>query len=202
MKYFHFSAVREINLPEQQQHLVDGIYYLDGGDITDENTYNGFREFLAQKHGGNALEWIILSLSPLNEGPYERACDALTAAMHRWGWQHCADEKDLIKQIDALNRELDEYHKTENLRWSADMRAIKQWQEKTGRDNVWPDRCNMVVGMLEDRDRLIRHAAITGLALRDEGAAPEDPNESWRALPEHLTAAIERAEAEASKGKY
>lgn len=34
--------------------------------------------------------------------PYELMCDQLTEAMQKWGWQHCADGPDLIKQIDLI----------------------------------------------------------------------------------------------------
>jgi hypothetical protein len=39
-----------------------------------------------------------------------------------------------------------------DLRWRADMRAIKAWQTKTGRTEVWPDHVDLVVWLLEQRD--------------------------------------------------
>lgn len=34
--------------------------------------------------------------------PYEECCDQITEAMTRWGWQHCADGRELIEQVDSL----------------------------------------------------------------------------------------------------
>jgi len=52
---------------------------------------------------------------------------------------------------------------TFDLRWAADQRAIKRWQATTGRVNVWPDRADMVVLLLEVADR-----AEAALAASDE----------------------------------
>jgi hypothetical protein len=58
----------------------------------------------------------------------------------------------------ALNRgveylkDRDELQHTLDLRWKADMRAIKLWQKKTGRKLSWPDHCDMVVWLLEQLD--------------------------------------------------
>lgn len=39
------------------------------------------------------------------------------------------------------------------LRWKADMRAIKRWQEAdAGRELVWPDHADLVVWLLEQLD--------------------------------------------------
>jgi hypothetical protein len=43
---------------------------------------------------------------------------------------------------------------TFDIRWKADMRAIKKWQEKTGRDMVWPDHADMCVWLMEQIDQL------------------------------------------------
>lgn len=45
--------------------------------------------------------------------------------------------------------ELAELQATFDLRYAADMRAIKRWQETTGRTQVWPDHADLVVWLLE-----------------------------------------------------
>jgi hypothetical protein len=47
--------------------------------------------------------------------------------------------------VDALNHEDDKF----NLRWNADMRAIKRWQDATGQTLTWPDHADLVVWLLE-----------------------------------------------------
>jgi hypothetical protein len=36
-----------------------------------------------------------------------------------------------------------------DLRWDADMRAIRRWQAATGRQLTWPDHADLVVWLLE-----------------------------------------------------
>ena len=50
---------------------------------------------------------------------------------------------------------------TFDLMWKADQRAIKLWQEATGKDHIWPDKAKTTLWLLErleaaeaDRDRL------------------------------------------------
>jgi hypothetical protein len=43
---------------------------------------------------------------------------------------------------------------TFNLRWKADMRAIRRWQKAhPGNDLVWPDHADLVVWLLGENDR-------------------------------------------------
>lgn len=52
--------------------------------------------------------------------------------------------------IVTLMEEVDELQATFDLRWKADMRAIKRWREAhPGRSNVWPDHADLVVWLLE-----------------------------------------------------
>lgn len=48
--------------------------------------------------------------------------------------------------------ELAELQVVFDLRWRADMRAIKRWQEATGRTMVWPDHADLCVWLLEQLD--------------------------------------------------
>lgn len=71
-------------------------------------------------------------------------------------------KKKLKKKIDKLkhNLELAQYRikdqeKTFDLRWKADQRAIKMWQEEDpNRENIWPDHADMVVFLLHKLDEI------------------------------------------------
>ena len=59
-----------------------------------------------------------------------------------------AEHGRVIEERDDLQRIFD-------LLWKADQRAIKMWQEAhPGNDLVWPDRCNMVVWLLDQLDEV------------------------------------------------
>ena len=54
-----------------------------------------------------------------------------------------------------------EYRASFDLRWKADMRAIKRWQAAhPGNDLVWPDHADMVVWLLGEVDRLLKEKEI------------------------------------------
>jgi hypothetical protein len=61
-------------------------------------------------------------------------------------------KKKLIKKLKERNKELKDDCESLNLsfdmRWKADMKAIKRWQEETGRDLVWPDHQDLCVWLL------------------------------------------------------
>jgi hypothetical protein len=51
--------------------------------------------------------------------------------------------------------EIEEHDQSFDLRWKADMRAIKRWQaEKPGLELTWPDHADLCVWLLEQNDRL------------------------------------------------
>lgn len=53
------------------------------------------------------------------------------------------------------NRQLKEMARVFDLRWDADMRAIKLWQEAhPGNDLVWPDHVDLVVWLMEETETL------------------------------------------------
>lgn len=58
-----------------------------------------------------------------------------------------------------------------NLRWKADMRAIKRWQAATGRDLVWPDHADLVVWLLEQLDAGPIPPPNAGAGLREAAQA-------------------------------
>lgn len=52
--------------------------------------------------------------------------------------------------LTAAAEMLDEYDHSFELRWKADMYAIKRWQaEAPGRDLTWPDHADLCVWLLE-----------------------------------------------------
>jgi len=52
-------------------------------------------------------------------------------------------------RIEALEAEKLELEQSFDLRWKADMRGIKRWQNATGRELVWPDHADLIVWLLE-----------------------------------------------------
>ena len=48
--------------------------------------------------------------------------------------------------------ELQEYKSSFEIRWGADMRAIKHWQDATGKDHIWPDHADLCVWLLQQLD--------------------------------------------------
>lgn len=58
-----------------------------------------------------------------------------------------------MRRLD-LDEEIADHDIGFNLRWDADMRAIKRWQSETGRDLVWPDHADMVVWLLNKVDEI------------------------------------------------
>lgn len=67
---------------------------------------------------------------------------------------------------ETLERDLAEMRATFDLRWKADMRAIKRWQDAhPGKELVWPDHADLVVWLLRLYDKAESHletGCITG----------------------------------------
>lgn len=54
-----------------------------------------------------------------------------------------------------MPRTAEELQKSFDLRWDADQRAIKRWQDANpGSDLTWPDHADLVVWLLDDRNRI------------------------------------------------
>lgn len=59
-----------------------------------------------------------------------------------------------ITAVQHLESELTELNQLFDLRWKADMRAVKRWQEAgPGRELTHPDRADLVVFLLEELDK-------------------------------------------------
>lgn len=76
--------------------------------------------------------------------------------LDRWR-EHCAalpegPDTDLAREV--LD-DLDDHYRSFDLRWDADMRAIKRWQAAhPGNDLVWPDHADLVVWLLEKLEEM------------------------------------------------
>src|SRR4051812_44370873 len=46
-----------------------------------------------------------------------------------------------------------ELERTFDTRWAADQRGVKRWQRRTGRNLTWPDHADLVVWLLDERDK-------------------------------------------------
>ena len=69
--------------------------------------------------------------------------------------------------LEAMAGEVASLQNTFDLMWKADQRAIKLWQEATGKDHIWPDRTKTTLWLLErleaaeaERDRLKAAASL------------------------------------------
>jgi hypothetical protein len=63
-----------------------------------------------------------------------------------------------MKMTDNEQSELDELRENFNLRWAADMRAIKMWQAAhPERVRVWPDHADLCVWLMEQIEKEAPH---------------------------------------------
>jgi hypothetical protein len=120
-------------------------------------------------------------------------------------WKLRHDRK--CEALAEVATERDELRAAFNLRWEADMRAIKRWQEATGRDQTWPDHADMVVWLLNERDALLvgdaRYEYLRRLTPRQFAELHERNIKGEGRFDELVDGAISAAEGEAvreSKG--
>jgi hypothetical protein len=87
----------------------------------------------------------------------------------------------IIERVNRLRAEQDELQDSFDLRWKADMRAIKKWQAANqGNDLSWPDHADLVVWLMAGRDRL-RAALQDMLADREAWQIGRDTRDRARA---------------------
>lgn len=80
----------------------------------------------------------------------------------------------------AAEAEAEELQRTFDLRWKADMRAIKRWQDATGRTLTWPDHADAVVFLLEKLDAAEAALATARAdALREAADLFQDERKAW-----------------------
>lgn len=66
-------------------------------------------------------------------------------------WVKALDEA--MEHIKELSEDNDELNFSFNLRWKADIRAIKKWQIKTGKKLRWPDHADLCVYLMDELDK-------------------------------------------------
>ena len=54
--------------------------------------------------------------------------------------------------IKNLKEIIKDYDFSFSLRWKADMRAIKKWQKKHGKELTWPDHTDLCMWLMEQLD--------------------------------------------------
>jgi hypothetical protein len=92
-----------------------------------------------------------------------------------------AEAQTLREKLEAAEKERDELQQSFDLRYAADMRAIKRWQEETGRTLVWPDHADLCVRLMKERDTL-REALVKVNFLITSTDARMDAPQRYRFL--------------------
>lgn len=105
----------------------------------------------AMPMGGFTLDFV---------GELENERDEAIRSCHIWqkGHAELVKERDkwaglydaAIAERDELRRTNEGLQLTFDLRWKADQRAIKRWQDATGKKLTWPDHADLVVWILEN----------------------------------------------------
>lgn len=73
------------------------------------------------------------------------------------------------QERDAAKAERDDLQATFDLRWEADMRAIKRWQAaEPGRELTWPDHADLCVWLLERREDDLARFTAAMKAMEEE----------------------------------
>ena len=134
--------------------LDDREFYSEGGHSVIELMYK--MATAVETHILDVLKDLAgLSVTTLQgtDPPVSEEGRRLLARAHE-AWVHhlATPPSDVHWSIRKIEREVDE---TFDLRWDADMRAIKRWQDAhPGNDLVWPDHADMVVWLLEQLDEM------------------------------------------------
>lgn len=63
------------------------------------------------------------------------------------------------QRIDLLEAKIQELQRSLDLQWQASQRAIKLWQQETGKDMVWPDKADLCVWLMQQNEQLRQHMA-------------------------------------------
>lgn len=85
---------------------------------------------------------------------------------------------ELRAEIEKLKKQLADEAASFELRWQADMRAIKRWQKATGKTKVWPDHADLCLYLMEEleraeelRDKILKRArAVLMWVPRDDAS--------------------------------
>ena len=89
---------------------------------------------------------IMLPSAPGGKPEFARMCSDCGGIWPCWAGR-------AFEALRAAERERREHEGSFNIRWKADMRAIKRWQEANGQPDMWPDHadlCVWLMGQLEE----------------------------------------------------
>lgn len=109
-----------------------------------------------------------------------RAVDAIKGgALALWADDPGDPIAAMIADVESAAKE--ELQATFDLRWAADMRAIKRWQEAhPGNELTWPDHADLVVWLLEELERLRRQNHDHAERRDREDAVLRSEVDRWR----------------------
>src|SRR5262245_39999824 len=103
-----------------------------------------------------------LTLKQINENPTLMSDEVFVLA----------EEVDaLLQEMNNLRKESVEHEHSFEIRWNADMRAIKKWHEAGGDPMTWPDHADLCVWLMGQRNEALNHA--TRLRAQAEGFASQ-----------------------------
>ena len=89
----------------------------------------------------------------LTERMYQASVAACTCLTKTPEWPAHTEECRYRLLLEAADELITHQHSFD-LRWKADMRAIKRWQAATGRTMTWPDHADLVVWLLEQLETM------------------------------------------------
>lgn len=96
-------------------------------------------------------------------------------------------------EIERLRLERDELQQAFDMRRKANSRAIKHWQQKTGKTLTWPDHADLCVWLFEEIERLmgtLQDAVDMAVRLSEKYYEAADEIERLRAESERLREAL------------
>jgi head-tail adaptor len=91
---------------------------------------------------------VKVKLPPATAGKpeYARMCSDCGSIWPCWASQ-------ALKALKAAEQEQREHEASFNIRWKADMRAIKRWQQAHGQPDMWPDHADLCVWLMEQLEQ-------------------------------------------------
>ena len=81
---------------------------------------------------------------------------------------------ELLDALEAARKDASELRQSFDVRWEADMRAIKRWHDAGGDELTWPDHVELQIWLLEQldaRDSIIAdlRRQLAGLGIPTQG---------------------------------
>jgi hypothetical protein len=75
------------------------------------------------------------------------------------------DPTPILEALAKARKEILDFEASFELRWEADMRAIKMWrnEDPEPRELIWPNHTDLCVGLLEERERWLANGLVDEL---------------------------------------